>query len=259
MASPKLKNNFNTKPINRFFFFANCETPSNNYPGLVDAIYIVFFNDRNHEYRTNELLMALKDLHEQPMFSDLHDNTEKKENVGDEEDKQLRVLEECAHLSWKSSTIGGMQLDALRVPINVNKSSFSSKSQGEAKGKTYLNELNAVLEERGSQVSELFHALHHTGYKLGVFFRDANGDTRLMVDPDYPMSIETSDETGEGPTGTAAATIKFSQTSKMPPMYYRDMFTYAWGYGSGISQAGKVYGQGNYTTYDMPPDKAYDL
>lgn len=234
-----MKNN-----IRRFFFNeAAAESCPKNYPGLIDAIYIAFMLDGQQEYtKINNLLYILRDLHDNQasvgtylQSEGFHGQSEQSNPVDD--------ANGCAHLSLPGSA-SVMENDAtltLRVPIDGDKSSFSCKSQGERYGSTYLSELNVVLKERSVIVSELQHALLHTNLKIGVFFRDANGDTRFMCDPDYPMKIESSDESGEGPTGSSSASIKFSQISKLPPIYYRGKIKYAFNYGSNAeSQAGYI-------------------
>lgn len=209
--------NNNNNNIQRFFFAQNKNACVRNYAGLIDAIYILFFGgDLDCQSNFDNLLNILRGLNmeeTESLVSEVHSSF-------DEDDYKA----DCAHLVFMDSDkkiSGNPDAYALRVPINSSKSTFSSKSQGQKNGYTYNNELNVVFEGRSSQVSELQYALMHTSLKIGVLFRDSNGDARIMVDPDYPMDIETSEESGEGPSGTASASIKFTQVSKLPPIYYR--------------------------------------
>lgn len=248
----------NNNPINRFFFQEGCTTRSTNYPGLVDGIYLLFFNDRTSESKMNEILLTLhgfgysKGLYTEGAWHEGADGRDFKEEDANKYDNM--PLYECAHLSWKGYEEWSAETTALRVPINVEKSSFSCKSQGEHKGHTYISELNAVLEERSSQVSELVHALLNTGFKIGVLFRDANGDARIIADPYYNIKIEFTEESGEGPTGTSSASIKFSQVSKVPPIYFRGsmMFGYSYGAGLGANYRLSCTHDGGYSTLEDP-------
>lgn len=250
----------NNSPINRFFFREGCENNYNsNYPGLIDAIYIAFFHNENKEGdKTDRLLELLSIGYFKVLaggkcyFEDLKSQNENSNHYDaklyDSEQVQFTVNGEvnyyteikgfnynCSHLNYYpgkySELLNKTKFKTLRVPIDVNKSSFSCKSQGQQKGITYLSELNVVFKERSSQVAELQHALTHSGLKLGVFFRDANGDCRLIADPIYDMSVEIGEESGQGPTGEASASLKFSQISRIPPIYYRGLLPYSGNYG----------------------------
>lgn len=214
----------NKKCIDTFYFNAKDETScGKNYSGILGAIYLVIFwpghNDSTKPLLNNNwLLEAIRT--KKDLYSD---------NIGRDEFAEFPDnIATLSLLGWTKdngnnadSYTKNIITHSLKIPINSQKSSFSCKSQGEKKGKTFLSELNVVLKERSTQVSELFLGLIQTDLKLGVVFKDANGDYRVMADPDYEMDIETSDETGEGPTGNALASIKFSQVSKIPPIYYR--------------------------------------
>ena len=233
--------------INRFFFIEEDKRCESNYPGLIDAIYIVFFSKKHYN---NNLLSCLRGLDD----SDYKLSSEGAHNKSDNNDEAEEGM--CSHLcvSYQSKNDTGVDLNlhSLRVPIDYEKSSFTCKSQGQNRGYTYLSELKAILKERSSQVSELQHSLLNSAYKFGVLFRDANGNARLILDPDYDMKIEISEESGEGPTGSAAASINFSQISKIPPIYWRRKWRFqdAWGEKMSRSVLGSIDCSSGYTSLE---------
>lgn len=240
----------NKNPIMGFYYNNECNRKSTNYPGLIDAIYILVYRPDlgpNDEFwkilqtgrnsNGNDVMFSAEhnflDVTHYPNYGEVNDKSDVDAYVDPESlftrdvlpvlpggEVKNNVLDyQCAHLTYQGNVLNSVACRTLRVPIDIDQSTFTCKSQGPTKGSTYLSELNVVFKERSSMISELQHALLMTNFKYGIFFRDANGDLRFMGDPFYDMKVEISDDAGQGSTGTAKADIKFSQVSKIPPIY----------------------------------------
>ena len=116
-------------------------------------------------------------------------------------------------------------IGGIAVEINPLKSSFSSTSSGPKRGKMFQNELKIVLIGRSLDDIDFLVSLVQSN-QIGVVFKDGNGNYRLLADLDFPVDAQADDQSGEGPTAEAAATITFSNTAKNPPFFYRGLLSY---------------------------------
>lgn len=114
---------------------------------------------------------------------------------------------------------------AVIVEIDPLKSSFVSPSSGPKRGKMFASELKAALIARSVDEVDLQLSLTLSN-NIGVVFRDANGCYRLMADPDFPVDAQTDDQSGEGPSSEASATVTFSQNAPHPPFFYFGKIAY---------------------------------
>lgn len=112
------------------------------------------------------------------------------------------------------------QLDSykwLPVPIKREKSSFSSKVQGERNGRTYENTLNIFVTGSSRKTVEFFHALINN--EFAIIFKDANGNYRLLFDECYNNLLEVEQNTGEGLAAEVGFTASVTNQSKYPPIF----------------------------------------
>lgn len=116
-------------------------------------------------------------------------------------------------------------MGGIAVEINPLKSSFSSVSSGPKRGKMFQNDLKVVLIGRSLDDVDLITSLVQAN-QFGVVFKDGNGNYRLLADLDFPVDAQVDDQSGEGPTAEAAATITFSHTTKHPPFFYCGLLAY---------------------------------
>lgn len=114
------------------------------------------------------------------------------------------------------------QFHWLVVPVNRNKSKFSSKSQGQFRGKTYSNELSLNVVGSSRITVEFFHKLLNNDF--AVIFKDANGNYRLLFDECYPNEIEVSQDTGEGLAAEVGFSVTITNQSKYPALYVYGTF-----------------------------------
>lgn len=135
--------------------------------------------------------------------------------------RSLRLPAEFDEESEEKTVIIG----AVAIDIDPLKSSFGSPSQGPQRGKTFNNELKVNLIGRSLDDIDLLVALVLAN-KIGVVFKDANGNYRLMADIDFPVDAQVDDQSGEGPSSEAAASVTFSQTAINPPFFYRGLLSY---------------------------------
>lgn len=119
----------------------------------------------------------------------------------------------------------GALVGAVDVQINPLKSSFTSSSSGPKRGKMFTSELNVALIARSVSELDLILALVKSN-DVGVIFKDANGAYRLLWHRDYTLDVDAEDQTGDSPTAEASATVKFSLTAPIPPIFFRGKIKY---------------------------------
>lgn len=111
------------------------------------------------------------------------------------------------------------------VPIDPKKSKFNVKSQGQYKGKSYLSEVSVFVRGAGRISVEFFNSL--LDYEIALIFKDANGNFRLLFDPVYPVELDVEQDSGEGIASDAGFTVKFTNESKLPPLFLYGYFDVA--------------------------------
>lgn len=116
-------------------------------------------------------------------------------------------------------------IGAVVVQIDQLKSSFTSPSSGPKRGKMFANEMKATLIGRSVDDIDLLMTLTLSN-NIGIIFKDANGNYRLMADPDFQVDAQASDQTGEGPTSEAAAVVTFTQNAPRPPFFFFGKIAY---------------------------------
>lgn len=116
------------------------------------------------------------------------------------------------------------------IPIDPTKSKFNVKTQGATKGKTYVSEVSAFVRGAGRISVEFFNGLLDT--EIAVIFKDANGNYRLLFDPIFPVELDIEQDSGEGLSSDAGFTVKFTNQSKLPPIYIYGCFDLIAGYTS---------------------------
>lgn len=107
--------------------------------------------------------------------------------------------------------------EAWVIPIDPKKSKFNVKTQGQTKGKSYLSEITAYVKGSGRVSVEFFHSLLDT--EIALIFKDANGNFRLLFDPVYSVEMDVEQDSGEGIASDVGFTVKFTNESKVPPIY----------------------------------------
>lgn len=111
------------------------------------------------------------------------------------------------------------------VEIDPLKSSYASPSQGPRRGKMYNNELKVNIIGRSLEDIDFLTSLAMSSH-IGVIFKDSNGNYRLLADLDHPVDAQVDDQSGEGPTAEAAASIIFTNTGTHPAFFYRGLLSY---------------------------------
>ena len=114
---------------------------------------------------------------------------------------------------------------AVPVEINPLKSSAQTTSQGPVRGKVYTTVLKLTLVGRSLEQIDLLTSLMLTN-QIGIVYKDANGNYRLLADEDNQIDIQTDDNSGEGPTSEAASTLTCTLTSVIPPFFYHGIIAY---------------------------------
>lgn len=114
------------------------------------------------------------------------------------------------------------------IPIDPTMSKFNVKTQGASKGKTYVSEVSTFVRGAGRISVEFFNGLLDT--EIAVIFKDANGNYRLLFDPIFPVELEIEQDSGEGLSSDAGFTVKFTNQSKLPPIYIYGCFGLIAGY-----------------------------